>query len=383
MTVPIQLLLGSPTAIVDYGVSAWGLGMIRFALSGAVMALSLLVAQAQAAAPPAPFGLDVYGKEYALLSNSGWRASANGNATFVPVRVTSVIRPPAPGATDAEGRQQAAYMWARVCTASRQTVTFRRNYFLPGPPKTLGVDLWDSKSAVAPGNEAITSVKVYINGALAISLPGAYLRMPTAVRPHLAGLFRFGTNVVDVVVVKRAQNGNFGKCKYALPLGLYFLIKGAFEADFWLSPDRLKNNEQYVKGTGNTQLFIIGGSPRNLGPSGIYGGKLTVQIDGGEEITLDPDGPTVTGQGLTNCKLTQPFKQRGLLECDVYRMPKGALPRATFRALVRFPPGYAIGQVFIARDGYGSSFDPHYETNGKRDFFYICGPAAANPKCPP
>jgi len=339
--------------------------------------------------PPAPIGLNVDGTSYALLSNNDehrWRVSADGGQTFDSAKSVVLVRKAVPGAKGEFERQSFGYIWAPTCTAAKQTLLFRRTYFLPGQAKTIAAELYDTTYQASPANSAISSARIYINGKLALSAAGAYIRYQTAARLQ-AKYFVFGANTIDVVVVKRAQQGSLGRCKNNLtpptPLGILINIHGDFEADLWLSKDNSVTTEFWnrIATDGNYhRLFIVGGTPRNLGPSGIYKGKLIVDISGGDMLVEKT--VKTTGQGLRNCVVTQPNASSAHMDCDIYRLPAGTTAQATFRVLTKFDYKFDTVYVFSTASAYSFTADPHGNTNGWRRIYYFCSTTSTNPKCP-
>ena len=111
----------------------------RLWLLGAAAATGFAAIAGEAAAqiPPAPLGLDRDGTIYALLSNSRWFVSENGGGFQLAKVGVIPVRTGNPDAISAFDRQDHAYIWAGRCTASRQVLIFRRDYYLPGPPKAF------------------------------------------------------------------------------------------------------------------------------------------------------------------------------------------------------------------------------------------------------
>jgi hypothetical protein len=353
----------------------------------AVAVAAIWVSTAAADIAPAPLGLDVDGKEFVLISNSGWKAKSNSDA-FEPAKIAVLIAKPVAGSKSAFYRQQYAYIWARTCTAAAQTVTFRRTFFLPGKPKTLGAELFDTTHQAAPANQAISSAKIYINGKLAFSSPGAYMRFAEAARPQRS-YFVFGNNTIDVVVVKRAQTDTQGRCRSIgsapEPLGVSFYIYGKYEADLWLSADSNTTQEFWRREPVDENLHVpvvVGATPENRGLSGIYKGTLVVNISVQGDLIFE-NKVNISGQGLRNCVVTAVGSYGARMQCDIFRMPAGAKPRATFRALAKFDYKFNVVSVFTNSDGTSPTFDPRLNTNGWRRFHYFCSKSSTDTRCPP
>jgi hypothetical protein len=353
-----------------------------------VLALAAGSGAARATIAPAPLGLDVDGTEFSLQSNhsSAWKVSVNGGA-FEPVKLRKLIRAASSGARSATDRQPYGYIWAATCTAAQQTLKFRRSYYLPGRPKTLAASLSDTTFAAAPANRAISSAKIYINGKLAFSAAGAYLNTGSPAALVQARYFVFGYNTIDVVVVKRLRNGTYGQCKTSsnppLPLALAFIIQGKYEADLWLSANSSVPQEFWKRvGVDENyhQLFVVGVTPKNLGPSGIYRGKLVVNFSG-ENLLVELKA-TISGTGLRNCVVTQPSSSTARMECDIYRMPAGTSVQASFRAATRIDRKFDVVYTFIRSDATTTTADPQLKTNGWRRYYYFCSKSSTDARCP-
>lgn len=345
-------------------------------------------ASAVAAIKPAPLGLDVNGREFALVSNGGWKVSVNGSGKL-PSKEVQKIRDPVPGGTTAFDRQKLAYIWAKTCTDSKQTLTFRRTYFLPGPAKSFGVNLNDTVNASPPNATSISSVKILVNGKVAASAPGAYLQI-SAAPGKAAKLFKFGNNDIEVVVVKRPRNGVFGRCSTSgtppRPLGVYFNIFGQFEADLWLSKAIGSTTEIFnrMRNGQNAWPFRFKVDPRNLGPSGIYKGTLTVNITastvGGLVILEDTLRET---DGVKGCKVTMISSFQAKVECLLSRVGKGDKPSLSFIAGVTLLDSYDVAWV-LANTLVGSpTADPKPQTNGWQRRHWLCHHTSTDSRCPP
>ena len=297
-----------------------------------------------------------------------------------------LISRPSPGAKTALLRQAFAFIWAPTCTAARQTLTFRRTYLLPGRPKTLGADLFDTTHHPRPADQAIASAKIYINGKLAFSAPGVFMRFAEVPRPAITKHSVFGLNEIEVVVVKRAANGSRGQCKNnsrpPQPLGVSFYIHGQYEADLWLSNDSGETTEFWNRAAVDEdfrQLFIVGARPQNRGPSGVYSGKLIVDVSGGN-CSLKRKQPFP--DSARNCVVTQPSSTTGHMECEVFRMPLGGDPRATFRVIAKQDGRFDVFSVFSRAQITSLTSDPDLDTNGWRRIHYFCSKSSTDSRCP-
>lgn len=339
------------------------------------------------AAPVPPLGLDIDGREYALLSNNQWDVSSNGGP-FVDARHVVRIRPPRPGGTSAYDRQPHAYIWAPQCTAALQTVVFRRALFMPGPPKTLAMQFSDTTGTSPPADTAIGGVRIFINGTHTLSFKGASYTLPTG-QYSTNRLFRHGLNIIEIRVTKRKQSGtSIGRCQYGnppKPLGLQFAIYGEFEVDLWLSNDNGITHEQYVKQEGGVTVVDQFGFDwfRNLGPSGAYRGTVTLHISGStlkafKVVSVEKQGPEIE-----DCKITVVSPYQSRVDCQIDRMPPRGPPRAVIANVrLTFYPTYSTAFVFVAMEAYSPTRDVNGRSNGYRYLLTYCGPDASHTKCP-
>lgn len=354
-----------------------------------LMLLANLASTAVAVVKPAPFGLDVDGKEYALVSNSAWKVSVVSSGKL-PAKEVAKLRDAVPNGTGAFDRQRLAYVWAKTCTDSKQTLTFERTYFLPGPAETFGVTLNDTVGGSAPNDTAISNVKILINGKLAASAPGAYLQISAA--PGKAAEFlKFGNNEIKVIVVKRARNGTQGRCATATSpprkLGVYFNIFGQFESDLWLSNDSSTTQEifQRMQEGASRYAYKFQVNPRILGPSGIYRGLLTVNVSASTVKSFVILEDTLKASaGIRNCKVTWISDFSAKVECDLLKVPRGAKPSLSFIGGVTFHPGLTrLASVFATPNIYSPTSDPNPQTNSWRRIRYLCPFESTDSRCPP
>jgi hypothetical protein len=344
----------------------------------------LLAGGASAAAPAAPIGLDVDGRAFALLSNDLWTVKGGADA-----REVQVVTPARKGGTGARDRQDLAYIWARTCTAAKQTVVFKRSLFMPGPPKSLSATFSDTTNTSAPADRAIGGVALFINGRHAFSIRGAATTLPRTERGY-PGLFRHGINTFEIRVTKRAEQkaSAIGLCKNSgRPLGLLFALEGEFEADLWISNDGSRTEEEYEAATpGSTIVVPVGVEPRNLGPSGVYKGKLTLHVSASSVKSIEIEGVETKGPEIQDCKIspdgTTAFQKR--VDCDIDRFPPSRARKLEFLADARltFLPSFSTAWIFVAAEIYSRTPDPDGRSNGWRSIRYFCAPGATNPKCP-
>ena len=130
-------------------------------------------------------------------------------------------------------------------------------------------------------------------------------------------------------------------------------MRGKYEAELWLSKDSAISNDHWLRA--RTQTFErlgVGVAPRDRGPSGIYKGTLTVEVTA-DQVVIDTKVPLkITGEGLRNCKLSQPYQQKVILECEIFRLSTQQEPQALFYMFVRFPDDFSVSRVTIARTAY-------------------------------
>jgi hypothetical protein len=348
-------------------------------------ALAFLIAGASAAAPTAPLGLDENGSQFALLSNHLWTVKG---ADAREVQVLAKVRK---GGTSARDRQSFAYIWASKCTAAKQTIVFKRSLFMPGPPKNFAATFFDSTGVSAPADRAIGGVKLLINGRHAFSIKGASTTLQRTERGY-PSLFKHGINTFEIQVIKRAEQKakSIGLCKNSgRPLGLAFALEGDFEADLWLSTDGGVTHEDYETGTpGATEVVPIALEPRNLGPSGVYKGTLTLHISASTVKTLEIGDIAIKGAEIEDCKVsadgTTAFQKR--VDCAIDRFPADRNRKLDFTvdAKLTFHPNLpsAVAWIFVAAELTSPTRDPNGRTNGWRAIRYICMPEATNAKCP-
>jgi hypothetical protein len=356
------------------------------ALLGVAVVLAFLAAGSSAATPIAPLGLDENGTQFALVSNHLW--TVQGGADAREVQALAKVRK---GGTSARDRQTFAYIWGSKCTAAKQTIVFKRSLFMPGPPKNFSATFSDNTYVSAPADRAIGGVKFFINGHHAFSIKGASTTLQRTERGY-PGLFKHGINTFEIHVIKRAEQKakSIGLCKNAgRPLGLSFALEGEFEADLWLSADSGPTHEDYESGTpGATEVVPVAVEPRNLGPSGVYKGTLTLHISASPVKALEIGSIESSSSDIENCKVspdgTTAFQKR--VDCEVDRLPPNRNRKidVTVEAKLTFHPNLpsAVAWIFVAADLTSPTRDPNGRTNGWRAIRYICMPEATNAKCP-
>jgi hypothetical protein len=357
---------------------------LRMAVAGLAVVFIAIATSATAEIPPAPLGLDRDGTVYALISNSQWTVSENSSG-FVPAKAVIPVSTGNPSSTSAYDRQNRAYIWAGRCTASKQTLIFRRTFFLPGPPKTFGAQFSDSTYYSPPANRAIEWTILVINGKRAFAINGG----AGTVNPSVtyANLFKYGLNTIDIFVVKKARTGpTYGECQYgtpARPLGVMFTLYGEFEADLWLSADRNFTQEVYERRPAGTIGLAATIKPRNLGPSGVYKGALQINFTSvNGPSTILPDSLSVTGAGVRNCVVTSAINPIRV-DCEIFGFQSGAAPEVRLTVLVGLSADYTHVWVFGSAIIFSATRDLNAVSNGWRRTRIFCGPRATHSNCPP
>jgi hypothetical protein len=347
-------------------------------------ALVLAVAAPAQNGAPSPTYLSTTGSSYALISNASWQVKEGKRVTAA--KEVQVITPASPNGSAPRDRQSFAYIWGRSCTSKKQTLVFKRQVFLPGPPKTFAATVSDTTAASPPADRAIAGVRLYVNGKHMFSIRGASSTVERTEHPAYTGRFRHGANEVELRVVKRATNKakGTGLCKTGgRRLGLAFTLDGDFEADLWVSEDGSVTHETYEEGpAGGSTLDVPVELPfRNLGPSGAYSGWLRVNISGSTLKQMSVGNARAKGAGLEDCTTSgSGFSYR--IDCVIDRAPPGATPAVTADLRIVFHPTYGTANVFITAEAYSPTTDPKRQNNGWRAITYFCGPDQNNPKCP-
>ena len=113
----------------------------------------------------------------------------------------------------------------------------------------------------------------------------------------------------------------------------------------------------------------------------MYSGKLIVDVSGGQ--LLVETKATISGFGLRNCVVTQPSSTTGHMECEVFRMPLGGDPRATFRVIAKQDGRFDVFSVFSRAQITSFTSDPDLDTNGWRRIHYFCSKSSTDSRCPP
>ncbi len=326
-----------------------------------------------AADAPAPVGLDVNGTEYVLASNGLWKVSGD------PAKQMKILVAKRQGATDAFGRQDHAIVWARTCTAAAQTVVFRRDLFMPGPPKNFAAFF---ETPDITHRESVAGVSVLINGRLALTVTAAQffngygrvdIALTTAKYPKL---FIFGLNTVEVKVTKRAQSGSVGACVSSSKtrFGMHFSLSGKFEADLLVPPVPPKYENVFVTFLNTKHSIILhayapGNYPiQNRGPSGIYRGTFTISIAASSFPGLEIVEVTRKGPEMGPCIVTQFGPSAARIDCKLNRWKAGERPGVTVRYNVTIGNAFTYAKHNTYVELKTPTGDPILNNNS--DFFW-------------
>lgn len=358
----------------------------------AVAALWLTVGMGFAAEAEPPHGLSKDGATYALVANNNWDVSSNGSG-FAPATQKILIAKGSDTANSASDRQDRALIWARTCLPGPQTLVFRRDLFMPGPAKTFAADFFDTGDYAGAGDQAITSIVVFINDKKAFSFPGANVRISTTEK-RLPKLFKFGMNRIEIKVVKRQKDNTiYGQCQYGnpkRPLGLFFVMYGEFGTDVWLSDYGSSVVTEVIRRRiPGLQTVNIGIPVKNFGPSGVYSGLLTVDVSGSgfaappQNFKIVPGSVRAGGKGLEDCRVTTRTSFGGRVECKIFRMPPGAKPVLRFTGKGTLPEGFDLSYVHVYSNITTPTRDRKLINNDARKIAYFCFVFSTNPKCTP
>lgn len=332
----------------------------------------------------APIGLNFDGTRYALVSNSLWRAEATG-AGSGPAKHIVLISKGDPQSTSELQRQDYAKVWAKSCIKGSQELILKRRYFLPGPAKTLGVMFNPSFYG------SIASVKVFINGFPAFGTKDGYLRINAEPNRH-AKLLRYGSNDVEIRIMKRKESQFQGKCaQNGSKLALDFQIYGEFQADVSLSKQASGpgESEHVYKTIGDGQRFIANfgkrfKAMRNRGPSGVYRATLTIRVNASSSSGgLEVGAISISGAEFEECQETEVSTHSWLLQCNIERWAPDKMIGVTFKAIMKLIP--EIGKnVELTVDStlFPRSGDPKGANNYDLLVAHVCRSALPGPACP-
>jgi len=227
---------------------------------------------AAASSSPLPAYIDPPVSRFALFANKHWDIleSSTPAAQFSG-------SPPASG-YQIEGGDTPHYIWAPTCSKGKQTVTFRRKVWLPGPSQAL--DFSAAASTVTSGNQQwsdpFRSIKLIANGTVLKKLDHA--GTSGSVTPaQLTDVVEYGDNVLKVVVVKRANPDYIKTCGKSAParLGIQFSINGS----------NFLNDLAVKKPTADLAVQYLSASP---------GAERTIPFS----FTVFENGPAATRAGV-------------------------------------------------------------------------------------
>ena len=269
----------------------WG----RFLGAALATCAALPLAPASGAASsghPLPAYVDNLVNRFVLYANRHWDVASTGNPA--PQFTGS---PPAQDNGDLiPGGDTPHYIWAPTCSTGKQTVTFRRKVWLPGATQRL--DFTAIPSLLGSGNQfwsaPFSSIKLLANGQVLEKMTEAGKETVTA--PKLAGALKYGNNVFEVVVVKRANPSYIKACsgKHAPGrLGIQFDVDGeVFAQDLAVKPPAASEATRYFHVTpGKEVAFFSHFSVSEKGPAAAQAGQFTMMVQPGFMVmSSDADG---------------------------------------------------------------------------------------------
>jgi len=336
---------------------------MRFAAAAFVLVTLLAPGASALAAAPLPVYLQAgYGPDrtvragdaFALVSNGDWKVRLKGLVAPRIVRPQET-RKADPRQSQAQERQDLAWVWAPTCTSDRQTVAFVRDAVLPGPPGDVSFEV----DQLTFGG-AIEKAVLFVNGRQALTLGRGGGRIEHD--KTRTNAFRYGLNQLKVEVTKRAEQRR--PCNTGRPeadFGVRFVVLGEFVADVAVRADlpatsaMKASNPQGINGT--VEIF-------NNGPSGVYSGFFRLLINGTSvKDLLFREGPNVEGPGVTGCKSSVPVGSLAatkLIEitCKLRNMPPRTKALVTFRLAVTLVDGASYSAIRYAREVFASGDDP-------------------------
>ncbi len=332
----------------------------------------------------APLGFDIYGSEFAFVSNRGWDL-ADGN----PAKEVYTYRKKNPIYEDAFNRQDQMYIWAKNCTPAAQKVVFTRTYDMPGVPTSVKGELWATNSGYPQGpSQGIVNIKVFVNNKLIVTADGSKVTTASTgfAFPVKSNDFRKGINQIRIEVNKRAQSGFLNRCMYnGTPLGVRFALSGKFSTDLYLSPTSTPKDVYYkfysLKAELNVNQIL---NFRNRGPADANFARMTMVL-GGQYVTF------IDVQGLTNStgpceKAKRPIAEWVMdMACGLNEIDVGSHSGPKFKAIYYFdapPPQYAI--LYMNGTLASRLDDPLFDNNQVQLRLHLCGPGAYHfiEKCP-
>jgi hypothetical protein len=335
---------------------------VRF-IATAVLALMLagIASGSSRAAAPIPGGefTDNYGGDFYVVSDASKEWTIRG--TSARPKVVEWIVKPAPGNTDPYRRQGLAALWAPTCARGRQTVHFRRSFFIAGPEYKLGALL----HTVVHG-QAFESLELRVNGAVVLKTKGTDGEFERTEK-NLKRL-RFGRNTIDVIAVKRPSAKGV-KCNVskATSFGIAFWISGRFGSDIGvLEPDPGDSHERV---TGSTYTATKNFTIANKGPGGAAGVGFTLRagIPQGSTDSVSVEPQHAANVGTCTQGTTGGDKHSPIIECHIFNVRAGQsvlLPMKFDFSLPKHPFGQVTMHLSWVLSPGGD--DPTY-TNNKRE----------------
>jgi hypothetical protein len=160
-------------------------------------------------------------------------------------------------------------------------------------------------------------------------------------------------------------------------------VDGDFEADLWLSKDRNVTEVFYQRMDPGTPGVAVQVRARNLGPSGAYRGALQIDFSStnAPSVVL-PNSLEVEGEGIRNCSVTRALNPIRI-DCEIFRMPPGAISLVKFTVGVELAPGYSHVYLSGGASIGSPTRDIKLVNNGWSRTRILCGPSATDSNCPP
>ncbi|MFN2467967.1 MAG: hypothetical protein ABR521_07570 [Gaiellaceae bacterium] len=355
---------------------------MRRALAAALVALAVAAGAGAAsqAEPPVPGAefTDDAGGDFYVMSDASEDWDLRGSAARP--KVVEWIVKPRPRDTDPYRRQGVAALWAPTCARGRQTVHFRRSFFLAGPENSLGALV----EPIIRGRGGFESLELRVNGLPVLKTKGATGQFdPT--EKNLKRL-RFGRNTIDVIAVKRASDRGV-RCNVskATNFGVAFWINGEFGSDTGLLEPPSGDAKRNVAGQSRV-LETITFEVRNNGPGGAAGMGLVVQLGipqkpGETFVLVEPR----TGGRVNGCNVgsyvNDPFQP--VISCRIVNLKAGGRVQIPIR-IGFFLPDRPFRQVVMTmawQVSQGGEEVGNTKNNRREAKIYYCDPDATDSKC--
>lgn len=247
----------------------------------ALAALGIVSPASGATSPPAsgPPYVDPNVNRYVLLANNQWDIGETSQ------RASQFVGSPAatnPGA-NVPGGDVPRYVWASTCPATKQTVTFRRKVWLPGPTQSLSFAASPTypRSGSYVWSDPLNWVKLVVNGTVVAKLTGSS-QYTSVSAPALLNAVKYGYNDYEVVVQKAPDPSYLSTCggTTAKRLGVQFAIIGSqFLADVGVNQPSANVWRHVVPGQHNN--YTVNLTVYNHGPAATRTGTFQVTVQPG------------------------------------------------------------------------------------------------------